>query len=502
MAITQDQQFTNNATTTVPATISSGATSITVATGTGALFPSLSGAQFFAATIVNTISADPGFGQFEIVKVTARSGDVLTIVRSQESTAAHSYPAGCLFELRPTAQAFGNIYSKVIAADALKADIASPTFTGDPKAPTPALGDNDTSIATSGYVQTAFNNYGNRFVNMIINPHGSIQQETTTPVTGGSYFSDQWDVTFTAATAAMQTGVTTGTVSSYDISHMFMKTTTAKASLAAGDFLFFEQRVEGNHNRRLLYGTSSAKGSWLRWRASASQSGTASVAIRNGTAANRSFVQSFAVTTTPTDYTLFIPGDTTGTWTTDTSWSASVSFCHSSGTTFQTSTLGAWQAGNFIASNTQSNMLDTVNRQLNITDVQWSDNPILLPFQSIDYSAELLRCQRYFWKITSAPTPNDFYLGGGLVQASTTSIVFSWKLPVTMRVAPSVTSSGTIDIFDGSTVTSLNSLSNNGNTTDHVSGVWALNAALVAGRSVIWILRQTGSGTLFHNARM
>lgn len=34
----------------------------------------------------------------------------------------------------------------------VKAPIASPTLTGDPKAPTPALGDNDTSIATTAFV--------------------------------------------------------------------------------------------------------------------------------------------------------------------------------------------------------------------------------------------------------------------------------------------------------------------------------------------------------------
>lgn len=33
------------------------------------------------------------------------------------------------------------------------ATLASPTFTGDPKAPTPALGDNDTSLATTAFVQ-------------------------------------------------------------------------------------------------------------------------------------------------------------------------------------------------------------------------------------------------------------------------------------------------------------------------------------------------------------
>ena len=45
------------------------------------------------------------------------------------------------------------------AALALKADIASPTFTGDPTAPTPAAGDNDTSIATTAYVQTELADY-------------------------------------------------------------------------------------------------------------------------------------------------------------------------------------------------------------------------------------------------------------------------------------------------------------------------------------------------------
>jgi hypothetical protein len=35
----------------------------------------------------------------------------------------------------------------------LKADIASPTFTGDPKAPTPVASDNDTSIATTAFVK-------------------------------------------------------------------------------------------------------------------------------------------------------------------------------------------------------------------------------------------------------------------------------------------------------------------------------------------------------------
>lgn len=244
----------------------------------------------------------------------------------------------------------------------------------------------------------AFNNQTLGRTNLIINPHGSIQQEMTTPVTSsGLYFADQWRAGFVASTAAFQAGVTTGSVSAYDPSYMFYKTTTAKGALAAGDVAYLETLIEGNYARRLLYGGASARGTWLRWRASASQSATASVALRNGSAA-RSFVQSFAVTTTPTDFFLYVPGDTTGTWPTDNSIGASVTFCHAAGTTFQTSTLGAWQAGNFTAANTQTNLLGTLNAQLNITDVQWSASDVLLPFEPIDWQQELERCQRYFEK--------------------------------------------------------------------------------------------------------
>lgn len=242
--------------------------------------------------------------------------------------------------------------------------------------------------------------------NMIINPHGSIQQETTTAQTTTAYYADQWAIALGGSGFAAQAAVTTGTVSSYDPSYMFLKTTTAKGSLAAGDHTRLVQPIEGPMAHRLLYGGSSAKGSWLRWRASSSQSGTASVAITNG-AFNRSFVQSFAVTTTPTDYFLFVPGDTTGTWPTNNSKFADVSFCHASGTTFQTSTLGAWQAGSFFAANTQSNMLDTVNRQLNITDVQWSQSAVLLPFEPIDWEGELARCRRYFKTSYNGNTGNN-----------------------------------------------------------------------------------------------
>ena len=46
-----------------------------------------------------------------------------------------------------------NAQAQLNSLGTLKAPLASPTFTGDPKAPTPAPGDNDTSLATTAFVQ-------------------------------------------------------------------------------------------------------------------------------------------------------------------------------------------------------------------------------------------------------------------------------------------------------------------------------------------------------------
>jgi hypothetical protein len=96
-------QLKNNAFTTLVSGISNTALSITVATGDGALFPTLGAGDYFYGTIVDAS------GVYEIVKVTARAGDSMTIVRAQEGTSAITFPTGSRFELRVTVE---NVLSK------------------------------------------------------------------------------------------------------------------------------------------------------------------------------------------------------------------------------------------------------------------------------------------------------------------------------------------------------------------------------------------------------
>jgi len=87
--------YTNNAATTLASGINSTATSITVATGTGYLFPSPTNGNYFYLTLQNTAGSI-----IEIVKCTSRSTDTLTIVRGQDNTNPMSFSTGDKVELR------------------------------------------------------------------------------------------------------------------------------------------------------------------------------------------------------------------------------------------------------------------------------------------------------------------------------------------------------------------------------------------------------------------
>ena len=91
-------KFTNNAISTLASGITNSDTSITVVSGGGTKFPSLTGGEYFRATLIDASN------NLEIVKVTARSGNVLTVTRAQESTTARNFSTGDRIELRITAQ--------------------------------------------------------------------------------------------------------------------------------------------------------------------------------------------------------------------------------------------------------------------------------------------------------------------------------------------------------------------------------------------------------------
>lgn len=101
--------FSNNASSNLSASITSTATSLSVTFGTGAEFPNPGGSDYFYATLSDAA------GNIEIIKVTARSSDTLTIVRGQDGTIARAWANSDKIELRLTAGGLSDLKNDTLA---------------------------------------------------------------------------------------------------------------------------------------------------------------------------------------------------------------------------------------------------------------------------------------------------------------------------------------------------------------------------------------------------
>lgn len=103
MVYTRQLLWTNNAQTTLAGSISNVSTTANLASGTGVLFPSPGSNQGFTGTFTD---AATGLLR-EIVLVTGRTGDTITMVRAQEGTTALNWTAN---------DVFGNLWTAGAAA--------------------------------------------------------------------------------------------------------------------------------------------------------------------------------------------------------------------------------------------------------------------------------------------------------------------------------------------------------------------------------------------------
>lgn len=126
------QKLTNNAKANLNANISNAVTAIVLQGGQGALFPVLGAGDYFYASFINNSNV------IEIVKVTARAVDTLTVIRGQEGTAANAYSAGDRVELRLTAAGIGATQQEAAKAIALAGtDVYTGTLSPVPMAYNP-----------------------------------------------------------------------------------------------------------------------------------------------------------------------------------------------------------------------------------------------------------------------------------------------------------------------------------------------------------------------------
>lgn len=98
--------WTNNASSLLASGIASSDTTVTMTAGQGALFPAISAGQYSVGTLEDTN------GNIEIVYITGRTTDTMTITRAEEDTTALSFASGSRFELRVTAGVLATLLQK------------------------------------------------------------------------------------------------------------------------------------------------------------------------------------------------------------------------------------------------------------------------------------------------------------------------------------------------------------------------------------------------------
>jgi hypothetical protein len=271
----------------------------------------------------------------------------------------------------------------------------------------------------------AENSYGRK--NFIINgvaPYINQEGDKTGAVTG-AYIADIFGYTETS-TAIVDLSV--ATISSED--YIQVDVTTADVALATGDFAYVDGKIEGFDASALDLGKASAKTVALSFKHNHTKTGVYCVALRNS-ATDRSYVFEYtqSVTDTEESHSETITLDTTGTWLVNNGIGLDVSFCLGSGATFQT-TAGSWQAGDFLATSSQVNALDSTSNLINIRDIQLEIGSVSTDPEFVHHGEKVALTRRYFTSVQ----------GNVIVAVSTTlNNNPSWLFPVGMRASPTMT---------------------------------------------------------------
>ena len=434
-------KFTNNAATTLATGITNSATSLTVSVGTGVLFPTLGGSDYFYCTLANTS------GAIEIIKVTARSTDTFTVTRGQDGTSGQVWNSGDKVELRLVAASLNDI-PKLDEANTFS---ANNTFSGSNAygTPTSIVLTNATSVPVNqatgtlaqanGGTGTTTGYYG--FKNRIINGAMVIDQRNAgavvTPTSSATaYATDRWalNVSQNSKLTAQQSSAFVGFTNSLLI------TSSSAYSVASGDYFMVDQNIEGLNVGDLGWGTANAQTVTLSFKVKSSLTGTFGGVISNS-ANNRSYPFSYTISSanTETSISVTIAGDTSGTWLTTNGVGIRVRFSMGVGSTYQ-GTAGAWAGATYLTATGATSVVGTNGATFYITGVQLEKGSTATSFDYRPYGTELALCQRYY----EVGLDRNSLLWSGATVAAVSTYYANKGFAVVKRASPTVTTSGEV----------------------------------------------------------
>tara|TARA_B110000495_G_scaffold65973_1_gene56174 strand:- start:3104 stop:4204 length:1101 start_codon:yes stop_codon:yes gene_type:complete len=269
--------------------------------------------------------------------------------------------------------------------------------------------------------------------NLIINGDMAIDQRNvgaSATSNGSVYTVDRFEFQMSSVTNVQTYQQVTDAPAGFNKSLKITNNSTTQAT-AAGVLCTPRQKIEGLNTAYLNWGTSDAQTVTVSFWVKASVTGTYPVALTNNNF-SRSFVTNYTVSVANTwEYkTVTIAGDTSGTWTVDTTTGINVLFSLDTGSTYQT-TAGSWQAGNYRGTSSDVHFLANASATWQITGVQLEANTTATPFENLQYTTQLQLCQRYLPAFSGI---SNWFGFGIIINTSRLFSTATYKVPT--RVAP------------------------------------------------------------------
>jgi hypothetical protein len=168
---------------------------------------------------------------------------------------------------------------------------------------------------------------------------------------------------------------------------------------AAGDEYQLYHLVEANSTDTWDWGYSTAKQVVLSFWVRSSVTGTYAVTLYNAGTNNRSYVTTYTVNAADTweKKTVYVNGDTAGTWTIGASTAVGIIWDLGSGSNLN-ATPNAWASAFDTRTSGSVTWISTGSATFYITGVQLEQNVQPTPFEQRPYGVELALCQRYYEK--------------------------------------------------------------------------------------------------------
>ena len=270
----------------------------------------------------------------------------------------------------------------------------------------------------------------NRIINgdMRIDQRNAGASLTITTTGGGQYTLDRW---FGQASQSSKFSVQRSTTAPAGFTNSLLVTSLSAYSVTSGDYFSLKQSIEGFNGADLAFGTANATTVTLSFRVYSSLTGTFGGVLQNG-AFNRSYPFTYTISSanTWTTISVTIPGDTSGTWATDSSAGLVVIFGLGVGSTYS-GTAGSWQGANLISATGATSVVGTNGATFYITGVQLEAGSVATPFERRSYGQELSLCQRYYETASNVTT--------GMVAVGSTSRGAPHYFKVSKRASPTIT---------------------------------------------------------------